>query len=131
MARSSTGEWSRPLGLWNTEPSVTSQMRQLSSVRWNFNWNTGRIFHHRSAGLGLLTASYLVEWRHKFAILHTLGIPAALTRRLIAGNLLFKVGTREGLKSGSETGRMGGGAHEGLKSCSETRYQGGGFSGAS
>ncbi|MCF7731480.1 MAG: FtsX-like permease family protein, partial [Akkermansiaceae bacterium] len=38
-----------------------------------------------SAGLGLLTARNLVERQQEFAILHTLGVPAAITRRLVLG----------------------------------------------
>jgi hypothetical protein len=36
-----------------------------------------------SAGLGLLTARNLSERRHEFAILHTLGVPADVTRRVV------------------------------------------------
>ena len=36
-----------------------------------------------SAGLGLVTARNLLERRAEFAILHTLGVPAAVTRRIV------------------------------------------------
>ncbi len=41
-----------------------------------------------SAGLGLVTARNLLERRHEFAILHTLGIPTEVIRRVV----LFEVG---------------------------------------
>jgi ABC-type lipoprotein release transport system permease subunit len=40
-----------------------------------------------SAGLGLVTARNLTERRYEFAILHTLGIPAAVTRRVVLGEV--------------------------------------------
>jgi hypothetical protein len=40
-----------------------------------------------SAGLGLVTARNLVDRRYEFAILHTLGIPAAITRRVVLGEV--------------------------------------------
>ena len=40
-----------------------------------------------SAGLGLVTARNLVERRQEFAILHTLGIPAAVTRQVVLGEV--------------------------------------------
>jgi hypothetical protein len=36
-----------------------------------------------SAGLGLVTARNLLERRYEFAILHTLGVPGAVTRRIV------------------------------------------------
>jgi putative ABC transport system permease protein len=36
-----------------------------------------------SAGLGLVTARNLLERRHEFAILHTLGVPGAVVRRMV------------------------------------------------
>ena len=36
-----------------------------------------------SAGLGLVTARNLLERRHEFAILHTLGVPMEVTRRVV------------------------------------------------
>ena len=36
-----------------------------------------------SAGLGLVTARNLLDRRHEFAILHTVGVPAAVTRRVV------------------------------------------------
>ncbi len=36
-----------------------------------------------SAGLGLVTARNLAERRHEFAILHTVGVPADVTRRVV------------------------------------------------
>ena len=38
-----------------------------------------------SAGLGLLTARNLHARRYEFAILHTLGMPAAVARRVVFG----------------------------------------------
>ena len=40
-----------------------------------------------SAGLGLVTARNLMERRYEFAILHSLGIPPAVTRRVVLGEV--------------------------------------------
>ena len=87
---SAAGRAELQIALADAGASVTSTRERLAA--FNSVENTYLAIFHLlgglgvlvgSAGLGLLTASNLHARRYEFAILHTLGVPTAVTRRVV------------------------------------------------